>query len=54
MKKKLNAISLSKCELSKKKKMAVRGGVLGCCCSGHGMTNTWNGVRTLTKPPGVE
>jgi len=54
MKRKLNAISLSKYELSAKKKMAVRGGVLGCCCSGHGMTNTWNGVRTLPKPPTLE
>ncbi len=50
MKKKLDLISLSKNELSKKQKLEVRGGFLGCCCSGHGMTNTWNGVRSLPKP----
>ena len=50
MKKKLNLISLSKEKLSEKQKAKVLGGeaqpgLLGCCCGGHGHTNTWGGVR---------
>lgn len=49
MKKKLNLISLSKDELSKKQKARVLGGETSmlrksCCCSGDFMSG-WNGVR---------
>ena len=53
MKKKMNLIKLSKDEMTKKEKSKVLGGYtalakpgfLGCCCSGHGMVNSWNNVR---------
>lgn len=51
MKKKLDLISLSKDELSKKQKARVLGGnvapgLLGCCCGGHGIHGTWGSTRS--------
>ncbi len=50
MKKKLDLISLSKDELSKKQKARVLGGTgfAGCCCSGDGMDG-WGGVWNFQR-----
>ena len=50
MTKKIDLLTLSKNALSEKEKSHLLGGdaeipILGCCCGGHGMVNTWNQVR---------